>query len=174
MARYKRHFSISSLFICIFILVFTVGITVLEYFDLFTNNVYNWTNNIFSWPSAMTYFPFTKFIWNEKLANVGDAFILLIIPLLLFWLIVLLLGVIIELILTLLVLLLTLILGIISWLFSTIFSLLFLPILFIWGIITTRSNFKRNYSIGNRIISVSTNVISLLSTILFFVLAFTH
>ena len=174
MARYRRTFSIASLFVCIFVLVFTVGLTVLEYYNLFTNNIYYWTNNIFSWPSTMSYFPFTKFIWNEKLANVGDSFILLIIPLFLFWLAVLLLGVIVELILTLLVLLLILILGIISWLFSTIFALLFLPAVFALGIAATVFCFKRDYSIGNRIICISTNIISFVSTVLFFVLAFTH
>ena len=174
MARFRRNFSLASLFICIFVLIFTIGITVLEYFDLFTDNLYNWSNNISQWPSKINWFYFTKLIWNEKLANVGDAFILFIIPLFLFWLLVLLIAVCIEVILSVIILIITYLLVFITWLFSTLFALLFLLAVFVLGIVATIKCHKRDYTIINKIICYLTNTLSLISTILFFVIAFAH
>ena len=115
MARSRKRFSIGSLIMCLIALICCVGLCVAEYFDLFTDNLYNFTNNIAAWPSKMSWYHLTKLIWVEKTSLTGELFFLFIVPMFLFWGIINLLVAFLETILSLLALILILILIIITW-----------------------------------------------------------
>ena len=174
MARSRKRFSIGSLIMCLIALICCVGLCVAEYFDLFTDNLYNFTNNIAAWPSKMSWYHLTKLIWVEKTSLTGELFFLFIVPMFLFWGIINLLVAFLETILSLLALILILILIIITWLFSTLVAFLFCPLFLILAIVSTIFTFKRNYSVINRIFGVSVSVLNLATTILFFIFAFSH
>ena len=174
MVRYRKKVSIGALAMCLISLVCCVGLCVIEYFDLFTDNLYNVTNNIAAWPSKMSWYHLTKLIWNEKTSQTGELFILLIIPAFLFWGAINLLAVILETFLSLLALLVILILIIITWVFSTLVAFLFCPLFLALAIASTIYSFKNNYSFVNKFLGVTVSVLNLASTIMFFIFAFSH
>ena len=174
MARKKRKFSLWLLIACILLLVCSLGITVLEYFNLFTDNLFNSSNNIAQWPSQMDWFYLTKFVWFEKLTKVEDLFFLLVIPAALFWGVVNLLAVIADLILSLLALIVILILMIITGVLGFVVGIGIQPLLIVLSVLATMSARRNDYTIFNKFFTYFTNTLIILSTVLFFILAFSH
>ena len=174
MARKKRKFSFGLLILCIFLLACSLGLTVLEYFDLFTKNLFNSSNNIAQWPSQINWYYLTKFIWFEKLTKVEDLFFLLVIPAALFWGIINILAVLVDTVLSLLTLIVILILMIITGVLGFVVGIGIQPLFIFLSILIIIRSRKNDYTFFNKFFSYLTNILIVLSTILFFILAFTH